>query len=143
MELLPVGSQQARIILIKNPAGCDRALDYLCSLPAPFLPVFCLNDQPADGVDISWLWDCDFERFAALEGYARVLLYGSRAEELALRLKYAGLDETRLVCYRQLDALMQAMGQAQVPICLLPNYSAMLEVRERLAAASGSKKFWE
>lgn len=143
MEVLPVGRHEARIILVKNPAGCDRALDYLATIPGDFLAVFCLNDKTADGTDVSWIWDADYERLIARGTVREAVVYGTRAGDMRLRLKYAGLDDAHIRCAADLDELMQWMRQADRPVYLLPNYTSLLEVRERIAAESGGRKFWE
>ena len=143
MEMLPVGQHEARIILVKNPAGCDRALDYLATIPGDFLAVFCLNDKTADGTDVSWIWDADYERLIARGTVREAVVYGTRAGDMRLRLKYAGLDDACIRCAASLDELMQWMQQADKPVYLLPNYTSLLEVRERIAAESGGRKFWE
>ena len=71
------------------------------------------------------------------------VVYGTRAGDMRLRLKYAGLDDAHIRCAASLDELMQWMQQADRPVYLLPNYTSLLEVRERIAAESGGRKFWE
>lgn len=143
METLSLGGQPVRIVLIKNPAGCDRALDYLSSVPGPYLPVFCLNDRIADGTDVSWIWDVDFSRLIDTHTFSRAIVYGTRAGDMRLRLKYAGLPDEDMVCPTGLDELLELLRQSDLPVYILPNYTAMLEVRERIAAESGEKKYWQ
>ena len=77
------------MLLIKNPAGANEAVRTLVDGGAPPLAVVALNDAIADGRDVSWIWDVDFEPL--LDGLERVVATGDRAAELALRFKYARL----------------------------------------------------
>ncbi len=61
MERFELGNAQVTMVLVKNPAGCDRAIDYLAGQDFG-TAVFCLNDGQADGTDVSWIWDAGFER---------------------------------------------------------------------------------
>ncbi|MGI8750317.1 MAG: DUF1727 domain-containing protein, partial [Thermoleophilaceae bacterium] len=92
-----------------------------------------LNDRIADGRDVSWIWDADFELLA---GRVRtVTCSGTRAEEMALRLKYAEIEAETLVDRRlgpSLDAAL-ADGDAGRPLYALPTYTALIELREMLA----------
>ncbi len=143
MELLRVGATEVHIILVKNPAGCDRALEYLASVPGPYRAVFCLNDRLADGTDVSWIWDADYERYLAAAKPVSLSVYGARAGDMRLRLKYAGADDAVVETLPDLDALMRFVREAETPVYLLPNYTSMLEVRGRLARAAGGRRFWK
>ena len=143
MEELNVGGTEARIVLVKNPAGCDRALEYLASREDELLPIFCLNDNLNDGTDISWVWDADYESLFAKKRYERIGVFGIRAEDMRLRLKYAGADDAAMEVYPTLDALAEAVRNAGRPVVILPNYTAMLAVRDKLSALSGGGRFWE
>ena len=145
MEKLSIGNVDVRIILVKNPVGLSRALDYLCTRKDTFRAVFCLNDRINDGTDISWIWDADFDRFAdcCRETGSSVSVAGTRAADMGLRLKYAGFPEDSISLYENMDDLARSVRDADCPVCVLPNYTAMLEIRERLAALSGKGRFWE
>ena len=145
METLYPKGKEVRIILAKNPAGMNRSLDYLASLEEPFLALFCLNDHVNDGTDVSWIWDADFEPLAgALEKTgSRAAAAGTRAGDMALRLKYAGLAEEEISAagtWKEAEGLVLA---SPLPVCVIANYTAMLEIRDRLALLSGRGRFWE
>ncbi|MEX2025155.1 MAG: DUF1727 domain-containing protein, partial [Thermoleophilaceae bacterium] len=92
-----------------------------------------LNDRIADGRDVSWIWDADFELLAGR--VRRVTCSGTRAEEMALRLKYAGIDADTVVerdVGRSLDAAVAA-GEDGRPLYALPTYTALLELRDLLS----------
>lgn len=143
MEQLTVGETSVRIVLVKNPAGCDRALEFLAAQSADVLPIFCLNDNTADGTDVSWIWDADYESLFAARQYASVGVYGIRAQDMRLRLKYAGADDAAITVYDTADALAAAVLAAGKPVVLLPNYTSMLTVRDKLSALAGGGRFWE
>jgi len=143
MERLQVGAAPVQIVLVKNPAGCDRALEYLSSREEEVLPVFCLNDNVNDGTDVSWIWDADYESLFRRRQYRRIGVYGIRAQDMRLRLKYAGADDGAIEVYPTLDALAQAVQNADTPVVILPNYTAMLAVRDKLSALAGKGRFWE
>ena len=143
MESLRVGDTDVKIVLVKNPAGCDRALEYLASLGDDVLPVFCLNDNTNDGTDISWIYDADYEWLFDRRHYDRIGVFGIRAQDMRLRLKYAGAADDTIEVYSTLDELSAAVERSDRPVCVLPNYTAMLSVRDRLSTLAGGGKFWE
>ena len=122
-------------MLIKNPAGANEVIRTLASDTEPHDVLVVLNDQIADGRDISWIWDADFEGLSCVTG--TVTCAGSRAAELALRLKYAGVGISQIVVEERLpQALTLAIGASSDRLVILPTYTAMLEVRELLVARS-------
>ena len=92
-ERIQVGDKRILLLLIKNPAGGNEVVRTLVDGGAPRLAVVALNDGIADGRDVSWIWDVDFEPL--LEGLDHVVATGERAAELALRFAYGGLAESR------------------------------------------------
>ena len=143
MESMRIGDTKVQIVLVKNPAGCDRALEYLAEAGEDILPVFCLNDNIADGTDVSWIWDADYESLFARRHYGEIGVYGIRAEDMRLRLKYAGADDSTVVIYPTADALAEAVRTAGRDVYVLPNYTSMLTVRDKLSALAGKGRFWE
>ena len=93
-ERIAVGDKQLLMLLIKNPAGANEVVRTLLDGSAPHLAVVALNDEIADGRDVSWIWDVDFEPL--LGGLDQVVVSGSRAAELALRFAYGGLARDRM-----------------------------------------------
>lgn len=145
MEHFNIGGVSIQMILVKNPAGCNQALDYLCSIEEPCSIVLCLNDLDADGHDISWIWDVDYEKLCGRGNIRRILVWGRRAEDLQLRLKYAGFEEKRIrrVPQKELKKLLDAIYRSEVPVFILPNYTAMLPLRDALRRAAGKDSFWK
>jgi len=103
-----------------------------------------LNDNIADGRDVSWIWDVDFELLA--DRIRRVTCSGTRAPELALRLKYAGIDTARISVRDEVErALSEASADrpaTDTPLYALPTYTAMLSLRELLVARGEASSAW-
>src|SRR3954470_7435836 len=133
VERIPVNGRLVSILLVKNPAGANEVLRTLTLEDGRLDLWLALNDKIADGRDVSWIWDAHFE---LLHGRVRrVTCSGTRAEEMALRLKYAGIDaqlEVDRNLGRSLDkAVRDRDGGA--PLFALPTYTALLELRDILA----------
>ena len=139
-ESLQVAGRDCSIMLIKNPAGANEVLRTLASEQQSHDLLLVLNDRIADGRDISWIWDADFEPLASSGG--AIVCAGNRGTEMALRLKYAGVAGQRVVVTSELgEALTAALAGGGERLVILPTYTAMLEVRELLVArgaAAGS-----
>ena len=101
-----------------------------------------LNDGIADGRDVSWVWDADFELLA--DAVRRVTCAGTRAPEMALRLKYAGWPAERIAVEPRIDASLDAaLDAAPERLFALPTYTALLELRKLLASRGLAREFWE
>jgi UDP-N-acetylmuramyl tripeptide synthase len=145
----PAGASAARrelrILLVKNPAGANEVLRTLALEPGEHDLLGVLNDHIADGRDVSWIWDADFELLAGR--IRRATCSGTRAADLAARLKYAGLDPARIDIREDLaDALRTAAADradgAEAPLFALPTYTAMLALRELLVARGEASSAW-
>ena len=145
MEHFTVGGVSVQMILVKNPAGCNQALDYLCALKDPCTIVLCLNDLDADGHDISWIWDVDYEKLSACGNIRRIFVWGKRAEDMQLRLKYAGIPESSVqrIPEKDLKKLLGEIYHSREPVFILPNYTTMLPLRDALRKAAGKASFWK
>jgi lipid II isoglutaminyl synthase (glutamine-hydrolysing) len=142
-ETIVIGDVELSILLVKNPAGANEILRTLALEQSALDVLAVLNDRTADGRDVSWVWDADFE--ILVPHARRVTCAGTRAAELALRLKYAGLDEHRLHVVPSLpDALDEALAAARGGrLFALPTYTALLELRAELAQRGHASRFWE
>jgi len=136
--------RELRILLVKNPAGANEVLRTLAIEPGEHDLLGVLNDNIADGRDVSWIWDADFELLAGR--VRRVTCSGSRAAELAVRFKYAGIDPGRIRVQPSLPlALREAASDrptAGAPLYALPTYTAMLALRELLVARGEARNAW-
>jgi UDP-N-acetylmuramyl tripeptide synthase len=144
VETIDVGGTPVSILLIKNPAGANEVLRTLMleSREGGAIDLWiALNDRIADGRDVSWIWDADFELLAG--GVRRVVCSGTRAPEMALRLKYAGWAEEAIEVVPGIErSLDDAVQGAQGRLFALPTYTALLELRKLLADRGLAKEFW-
>jgi UDP-N-acetylmuramyl tripeptide synthase len=142
VERIEIGPTELSILLIKNPAGANEVLRTLALEPGGMKLWMALNDRIADGRDISWVWDADFELLSSRVD--SVVCTGTRAPELALRLKYAGWAEEKITVVRDLDrSLDVALEGGPERVIALPTYTALLELRTLLAESSGAGRYWE
>jgi UDP-N-acetylmuramyl tripeptide synthase len=142
-EAFEIDGRRVEVYLGKNPAGLNQVLSTLLLDEARETALIVLNDGIADGRDISWVWDADFE--VAAGRLRRVVVSGTRAAEMALRLKYAEWDESTLdVVPDVTTALDRALSATPEGgrLTVVPTYTAMLAVRELLAARAGKEPFW-
>lgn len=143
VETITIDSRQLSILLIKNPAGANEVLRTL-QLEAGEEKLdlwIALNDRIADGRDVSWVWDADFELLA--DGVRRVVCAGTRAPEMALRLKYAGWPEDAIEVEPGMErSLERAVAGSTSRVFALPTYTALLELRKLLAGRGLAEEFW-
>jgi UDP-N-acetylmuramyl tripeptide synthase len=141
-ERIRAGSTDLTVLLMKNPAGANELLRTLGRNCAPPLDLLiALNDGNADGRDVSWIWDADFEALRSVVGH--VVCSGRRAAELALRLKYAEWPLSRLEVEPEMPAALDlAIEKSGDRLVALPTYSALLELHAELAARGLVRPFW-
>jgi UDP-N-acetylmuramyl tripeptide synthase len=143
-ERIDVGGKTILMLLIKNPAGANEAVRTLLDGSPPRLALVALNDAIADGRDVSWIWDVDFEPLLA--GLEHVVVTGDRAAELALRFAYGGLDRGKIEVVPQLEEALDrglALTPAGGELVVLPTYTAMLGLRGIAAHRGHVDEFWE
>jgi lipid II isoglutaminyl synthase (glutamine-hydrolysing) len=143
-ERIQVEDRRLLMLLIKNPAGANEIVRTLVDAAPPRVIVIALNDEIADGRDVSWIWDVDFEPLLA--GLDVLVATGSRAEELALRFAYAGLPRTQIEVVGPLAAALDrglALTPAGGELAVLPTYTAMLALRRLVASRGHVSNYWE
>ena len=143
-ERIAIGDRRVLMLLIKNPAGANEAIRTLVEGAPPRVAVIALNDAIADGRDVSWIWDVDFEPLLA--GLDRLVATGSRAAELALRFAYGGLDRDRIEVVPPLAAALDRgleLTPAGGELTVLPTYTAMLGLRRTMAERGHVTNYWE
>ena len=144
MEKFDIDGHSLRMILIKNPAGCNQVLNFLTDATEPFLFVACLNDRSFDGKDVSWIWDVDFERLTEMgDLLTGVYVSGVRADDMAARFKYAGVPTEKLRVIKDYSELLKACLAQDRPVFIMPTYTAMLDLRATVSKNYGFKNFWE
>jgi UDP-N-acetylmuramyl tripeptide synthase len=145
-EVVELEGRQLHLMLCKNPAGANQVLRLLAAIapPAGGLKVaVLLNDRFADGQDVSWIWDVDYELLR--HDVTGCWAGGDRCEDIALRLKYAGWPEPGGVQREPaalLDSVLSGSSRGE-NIFLVPTYTAMLDLRTELARRGAASPFWE
>ncbi|OGE28724.1 hypothetical protein A2867_04545 [Candidatus Daviesbacteria bacterium RIFCSPHIGHO2_01_FULL_40_11] len=141
VEKLPFGY----IFLIKNPAGATQVFETIApNTKSDDHLLLALNDNLADGTDVSWIWDGEFEKLKVQSAKLKVICSGDRAEDLAVRLKYAGFDPKKITIEPDLkNAFRQARSGLKGKLFILPTYTAMLELQSTLAKSGLKKHYWE
>jgi UDP-N-acetylmuramyl tripeptide synthase len=151
VERVRAGDKEVFLLLIKNPVGFNEILRTFVASPATPEAgatnarhvLIAINDNHADGRDVSWLWDVDFEMLAGKDE-TRFSVSGIRAQDMAVRLKYAELPVDGVIPDRK-EALLSAL-EATPPgemLYVLPTYTAMLEIRQTLSDLGYTHPFWE
>lgn len=136
-------NRKIKIILVKNPTGFNQALDILKNSQKTYSVVFLLNDNIADGTDVSWIWDVNFE---SLPKKFELFFGGKRAYDIALRLKYADQNIKKENISTNIKNLFDKIITKTPPntmIFIFPSYTALLELRKYLQKILPIKKFWE
>lgn len=141
-EILNIDGKDVKIILVKNPAGYNQALDTLCLNKDAFGAAFLLNDNYADGRDVSWIWDVDFEKLHTLN-INEVLISGMRCYDMAVRLKVAGLNPDTFILEETFEGLTNQIKTSKSDkIYVLATYTAMINFRKHLHSKGYIKKLW-
>ncbi len=135
-ERVMLGSVEITLMLMKNPAGANELARLVAGENADLLVL--LNDRVADGEDVSWIWDVNFSQM----GPRSLVTGGSRAADMALRLKYAGLAVDYSVDGPVEPALDAALGRCRGRLLVLSTYTAMLEFRKVLVGRGAAEQYW-
>lgn len=140
MERFEIGENTAKMILIKNAAAADQTLEYLKTVRENIIIAFIINNRIADGTDISWIDDAEFARLKTMRGLKKIYVLGDMAEAMRKRLERDNIPSEVLTGY---DSLLKIIKHEKNKIFLLPTYTAMLELRQKLVKEFGGKNFWE
>lgn len=145
MEKIPIGKKEICLLLVKNPVGLERALAFVSQASDASGMYLLLNSNDADGKDVSWIWDVDFESRSYPD---RVFVSGERYGDMFLRLAYAGIEKDRMHAMPMTSCgllLDEALALCEDGKCLyiLPNYTAMLALRKILVRRYHLKDFWK
>lgn len=144
-EKFTFNGKEAYIFLIKNPAGATQVMEtVLPNLKPEDVLLLALNDNFADGKDISWIWDIELEKFKIENSKFKIIVSGVRAYDMALRLKYAGVDEDRIIVEPSLEAALEDVAKIKDgKLFILPTYTAMLELQKVLVKKGVKKHYWK
>jgi UDP-N-acetylmuramyl tripeptide synthase len=141
-ETLNINGKEVKIVLVKNPAGFDQAINTISFDKSNINAAFILNDNYADGRDVSWIWDVNFEKLSSLN-MDKIMVSGIRLYDMALRLKIAGLPEDHFKLCENYDSLLNEINTCEMPIVyVLATYTAMINFRKYLQGKGYIKKFW-
>ncbi len=147
METINTDGKSIKLILVKNPTGFNQVLDYLLTEEKHIQLAFLLNDKYADGTDISWIWDVEFEKLTTIQDKMdNVYAAGIRAEDMAVRLKYSGVGTDKISIIKSYSELIDnglSRMQDRQNFYILPTYTAMLDIRNVLKKKFGLKEFWK
>jgi lipid II isoglutaminyl synthase (glutamine-hydrolysing) len=144
LERIQVEDRQLFLALVKNPVGFTEVLRTILAQPGQRTLLIAINDLFADGTDVSWLWDVEFEQLGGRVNL--VVCTGLRAEDMAVRVKYAGLDRARIYVDNDLRRALEHVLAASEPhetVYVLPTYTAMLAIRDILRRTGYVRGFWE
>lgn len=143
VEQFKIKNHLSFIFLIKNPTGATEVFKTLASeIKKTDRLLLALNDNLADGTDVSWIWDGEFENLANHKGV--VITSGTRAEDLAVRLKYAGFNPKQVSVEPNLARAFRASQKGlKGRLFILPTYTAMLQLQGILANSGIKKHYWE
>ena len=141
-ETININGKDVKIILVKNPAGYNQALDTLCLNKDSFSCAFLLNDNYADGRDVSWIWDVNFENLKDAD-LDEVYVSGLRAFDMAVRLKTAGIPSSKLIIEEDYENLTGKIKNGKnKKLYILATYTAMINYRKYLHSKGYIKNLW-
>ena len=137
--------KEGYIFLIKNPAGATQVFETIIpQLKKGDRFLIALNDNFADGIDVSWIWDAAVEVLREKWIGKSVICSGSRANDVAVRLKYAGFDTKSILVEPDLEkAFSEARIGLKGTVYVLPTYTALLELQEILVENGLKKHYWK
>ncbi len=129
------------LLLVKNPVGFSNCVSYVSKMKGDFSLVFALNDNEADSTDVSWLWDVSFSKLR--NPFCSFITIGKRSYDMALRLKYDGIQPSVMIDGEDYDRLVKTIKKQGKNTVVFANYTSMMNMRKRFVATFGGKEFWE
>lgn len=129
MENFMLGNRKTTLNLAKNPVGANMTLRVMNEMEGEKELLFVLNDNVADGLDVSWIWDINFTIF---ERVTRVVTAGTRAYDIAVRIKCAGYDAAKIVVRPDLDKAVEELASTPGRKFVIANYTAVQPTRSAL-----------
>lgn len=145
MEQFSSGDNKINVILVKNPAGFSQTMNFIKSVEEDFTLILSLNDNAADGRDISWIWDVDFCSIFEKTNLKNLYVIGKRCYDMAVRVKYEGTNGRKIQVienedYNKLVDIAVSQGN---DVYIVPTYTSMMAMRPVIAKRLGGKEFWE
>ena len=142
-EVVTIGDKQLRMLLAKNPTGVNQNVRTALRENDALHVLVLLNDRTADGQDVSWIWDVDWEPLMGNLG--SLTLSGDRAWDLALRFRYGGFDMDQITVEPSIEQALDsalAATPAGATVQALPTYTAMLDLRSVLTERGYTAAYW-
>jgi UDP-N-acetylmuramyl tripeptide synthase len=131
MENFSFKSKTIKIVLVKNPIGLTEVLNSIANDERRKSLLFILNDNPADGTDVSWIWDANVETVQTIKNLENIFFSGIRANDIALRLKYSEISvKPELINSNIEDSIADAINSEVEIVYILPTYTAVYNTRE-------------
>ncbi len=145
MEQFVSGDNKINVILVKNPAGFSQTMNFLNSIEDDFTIILSLNDNAADGKDVSWIWDVDFAGIFKKSNVKEIYVTGKRCYDMAIRVKYegAGNREIKVIENEDYEKLVDIATSQCRDVYIVPTYTSMMTMRPVIAKRLGGKDFWE
>lgn len=145
MEHFKAGNNTVNLILVKNPAGFSQTMNFLKNIDDDFTLILSLNDNAADGRDISWIWDVDFAGIFEKANVKEIYVTGKRCYDMAVRVKYEGVGnrEIKIIENEDYNKLVDIATSQDRDVYIVPTYTSMMAMRPVIAKRLGGKDFWE
>lgn len=145
MEQFESGENKVNVILVKNPAGFSQTMSFLKTIDDDFTMILSLNDNAADGRDISWIWDVDFNGIFNKTNLKSLYVTGKRCYDMAIRVKYEGVGdrEIKIIENEDYEKLVDIATSQGRDVYIVPTYTSMMTMRPVIAKRLGGKDFWE
>ena len=141
METFLCDGNRILLMLIKNPVGFSSCAAYASGIRSCRSVVIALNDNAADGRDVSWIWDSDIDSLCGM--LCDFYTFGARANDMTLRLKYNGITIRDTIEGENLAALLELISKQSGDVVIMANYTAMMSIRKALRHSFGGKEFWQ
>lgn len=145
MEQFSSGDNKINVILVKNPAGFSQTMNFIKGVDEDFTLILSLNDNAADGRDISWIWDVDFCSIFEKTNLKNLYVIGKRCYDMAVRVKYEGTGgrDIKIIENEDYNKLVDIAVSQGNDVYIVPTYTSMMAMRPVIAKRLGGKEFWE
>ena len=129
-EVVKIGKKDLILNIMKNPVGVNQLIDLISLEKDPFSLFILLNDRPADGTDVIWIWDGKFEELLS-QADRPVLISGLRADDLKQRIEVCGLTDEEILVEKNLNEITRCLQNLpNKKVYVLATYTAMLDLRK-------------
>ncbi|AWI03170.1 Mur ligase family protein [Clostridium drakei] len=141
-ESINIDGKDIKIILVKNPAGYNEAINTISLDKRKFSLAVLLNDNYADGRDVSWIWDVNFEMLSTLD-IDKTIVSGIRLYDMAIRLKVAGIPQDKFAICENYENILEEIRKCDNDtLYILATYTAMINFRKFLNNKGFIKNLW-